>query len=154
MAIRQVVSGKSSNDVTLSREEVAELDASRFEVITTQRVKDERDRRAAQPFIFSGKKFQARTEDQKRINGAGTLALAAIIEGAKPGDYRWHGGEADFAWIAADNELVPMDAQTVMAFGQAAARWESAHVFAARALKNMVPIPADFRDDKYWPRSQ
>lgn len=122
--------------------------------VTKQEVNRERDRRAAQSFTFAGAAFQARPEDQKRINGAGTLALAAIVGGAQPGNLRWHGGDADFAWIGADNKLMAMDAHTVMAFGQAAARWESLHVFAARALKQMAPIPADFSDDKYWPRSQ
>jgi hypothetical protein len=35
--------------------------------------------------------------------------------------------------------------------GQAAAANESAHIFAARALKDMSPIPSDFSDDAYWP---
>jgi hypothetical protein len=54
-------------------------------------------------------------------------------------------------WIAGDNSSVPMDAQTVTSFGQTAAAWKSAHVFAARAIKDMRPIPADFTDDAYWP---
>lgn len=121
--------------------------------VTAADVNRERDRRAAMPFSFRGKMFQARIEDQKRINGAGTLAVAAIVAGAKPGDLRWHGGAVDFAWIASDNTLVTMDAHEVLAFGQAAARWESAHVFAARALKDATPIPTDFQDDGYWPRA-
>ncbi|WP_050518331.1 hypothetical protein [Pseudorhodobacter antarcticus] len=63
----------------------------------------------------------------------------------------WHGGESDFGWIALDNKIVPMDAQTVFAFGQAAARVESELVFIANWLKKQDPIPADFASGKYWP---
>lgn len=115
-------------------------------------VNDERDRRIFSGFVFQGVRFQSRLEDQKRIAGAGTLAVMAIVLGAKAGDYRWHGGDEDFSWIAEDNSLVKMDAQTVIAFGQAAANHESLHVFAARSLKELDPIPADFADDKYWPK--
>lgn len=80
------------------------------------------------------------------------VAVLAIGQGALPGNLRWHGGASDFGWIADDNSVVPMDAHTVVAFGQAAGSWESAHVFAAKALKdNPGGIPADFQDDKYWP---
>lgn len=122
--------------------------------VSPEQVNVERDRRAAAPFIFDGNRYQSRIEDQKRINGAGTLALAAIVNGAQPGDYRWHGEANDFVWITADNKLVAMDAHTVIRFGKAAARWESAHVFAARALKDMTDIPRNFADNVYWPVAQ
>lgn len=116
-------------------------------------VNAERDRRVAAGFSFDGKLFDSRPEDQKRINGASSLAhIALTVGGKQPGDLRWHDGAADFAWIAQDNTLVPMDAPTVLAFGAAAAAWESAHVLAARAIKNMDPIPAEFAtDDSLWP---
>jgi hypothetical protein len=44
-----------------------------------------------------------------------------------------------------------MDAQTVIAFGQAVAAMKSAHIFAARSLKDSDPIPADYTSDGYWP---
>ena len=31
-------------------------------------------------------------------------------------------------------------------------RHKQALIFAARALKDLDPIPADFADDSYWPR--
>lgn len=111
----------------------------------------ERDRRIHGGMIFAGKLFQTRVEDQKRIAGAGTLALAAMVQGVEPGDLRWHGGTSDFEWIAADNSVMAMDAQTVFGFGQRAATWERDHIFAARTLKSMEVIPADFVDDSYWP---
>lgn len=44
-----------------------------------------------------------------------------------------------------------MDAQTVVAFGKAAAERKQTLIFAARQLKDMQSIPADFTDDKWWP---
>ena len=118
--------------------------------VTADMVDRERDRRLVLDFTFNGVVFQRDAAAVKRINGAGTLALAAIIGGAQPGDLRWHGEDTDFAWIAKDNSLVTMDAQTTLAFGQAAAKVETLLVFAAKALKAMDPIPADYRDDAYW----
>lgn len=114
-------------------------------------VDSERDRRIAAGFTFGGVLYQSRPEDRENIMGAATAALGAMAAGALPDDLRWHGGDSDFLWIAADNSTHPMDAQTVFAFGQAALRHKQAHIFAARALKDADPIPADFVDDSYWP---
>lgn len=119
---------------------------------TADMVDRERDRRIEAGFMFGGKLFQSRVQDQKRISGAGTLALGAmVVLGAQAGNYRWHGGTEDFIWIAADNTTMVMDAQTMFTFGQAAAAWESQHVHAARALKDADPVPHDYMDDAYWP---
>ena len=119
--------------------------------VTADDVEAERDRRLQLDFTFNGVVFQRDTVAAKRINGAGTLALAAIVSGAQPGDYRWHGEDTDFEWIAKDNSLVKMDAQTVLAFGQAAAKVETRLVFASKALKAMEPIPADYAsNESYW----
>jgi hypothetical protein len=85
---------------------------------TPDHVDGERDRRVSSGFMFQGKLYQSRVEDQKRINGAGTLAAIAIMGGAQAGNLRWHGGTTDFVWIAGDNTLTPMDAQTVIGFRQ------------------------------------
>lgn len=111
----------------------------------------ERDRRLRGTLTFQGHVFGVDQVSLQRITGAATLAGFAIAAGAQPGNLRWHGGPADFGWIAADNTLVPMDAQTCFAFGQAAAAHEAAHVFAARALKDADPIPANWADDAWWP---
>lgn len=113
-------------------------------------VNAERDRRIDGQFTFNGKAYQSRPEDRENMAGAATSALAAIMKGAEPGDLRWHGGESDFTWISADNTLVPMDAPTMFALGQAAMEHKQRHIFAARALKDGDTIPADFADDKYW----
>lgn len=119
--------------------------------VTAAMVDAERERRLVQDFTFNGVVFQRDPAAVKRISGAGTLALAAIVGGAQPGDLRWHGEQTDFVWIAADNTLVPMDAHTMLAFGQAAAKVETALVFAAKALKAMDPIPADYAtNEAYW----
>lgn len=87
----------------------------------------------------------------KNIAGAGTLALAAIIAGAQPGDLRWADPASDFRWIAMDNTSVEMDAHTCLAFAKTAAVWKTRHIYAARALKDMSPIPADYASDSRWP---
>jgi len=116
-----------------------------------QAVNAERDRRIALGFLFNGQMFDSRPEDQKRIAGASQLAFMAMIAGAPEGYLHWHQGEEPFAWITQDNGLVTMDAQTVVALGRVAARWESLHIFAARALKDMDLLPEDFTSDAYWP---
>lgn len=111
----------------------------------------ERDLRMRGVFSFNGTVFNCDADSLQRITGAGTLAGFAIAAGAQAGDLFWHGGESPFAWIAADNSIVTMDAQTAFAFGQAAARNETLHIFAAKAIKDMDPIPTDYTADFYWP---
>jgi hypothetical protein len=115
-------------------------------------VDEERDQRIAAGFQFSEKTIQFRVSDRENINGAGTLAALAMMAGAQPGNYKWHGGEEDFAWITADNSLLRLDAFETVNLGKAAAAWKSAHIFAARKLKDQETIPEDYKDDKYWPQ--
>jgi hypothetical protein len=111
----------------------------------------ERDRRTNAGFMFGGKLYQFDPSSKARITGAATLAKFAVMNGAQPGDLRWFNPAADFTWIAADNSLNAMDAQTCSAFGDAASIHEQRHIFAARALKNMNPIPSDYTNPIYWP---
>ena len=111
----------------------------------------ERDDRINAGFMFDGVLYQSRPEDRENLSGAATNALSAIMAGATVGDYLWHGGSTDFVWIAADNSLHPMDAQTMFALGQAAMAHKQAHIFAARAIKDMDPLPEDVSDDALWP---
>lgn len=131
-------------------EELA-VDAEQNRIRLTNEINIHRDRLIARGFYFNNIKFDSRSEDQKRISGAGLLAFMAITQGAQPGNYLWHGGTEPFAWIAQDNSIVEMDAYTVVAFGKAAAEHERAHIFAARELKDMNPIPTDYADSIYWP---
>ncbi len=113
-------------------------------------VNAERDRRLAADFEFQGKLYQRDTVSLQRITGAATLAGFAIASGAQPGNLRWANPESDFGWIASDNTITPMDAQTCFAFGQAAAAVETQLIFRAKELRNMDPIPSDYTDDKWW----
>ncbi|SOC47638.1 uncharacterized protein DUF4376 [Rhizobium subbaraonis] len=115
------------------------------------RVNAERDRRIVAGLVFGGVLYQTRDQDRENIAGAGALAIAAIMNGAQPADYRWHGGDTDFTWIAADNSLHVMDAPTLIAFGNAVVNHKAALIHAARLIKDMNPIPADFAEDSYWP---
>ncbi|WP_099867832.1 DUF4376 domain-containing protein [Pararhizobium haloflavum] len=120
--------------------------------VTADQVDAERDRRIDAGFAFNGVHYQSAPKDRENIAGAATAALGAMMAGVQPGDLRWHGGGDDFRWIAADNTEHDMDAQTTFAFGQEAMRHKQAHIFAARVLKDMDPIPADYAtNEAYWP---
>lgn len=118
---------------------------------TAAMVDAERDRRLRGIAVFGTRSFQVDELSLIRISGAGSLALGAMIAGAAVGNLRWHGGPTDFTWTDADNTPVVMDAQTMFAFAQTIALREAAHVLAARTLKDLTPIPADFAADSYWP---
>lgn len=132
--------------------EEAEQLLQRLHVPTSISVDAERDRRIEAGIEFLGVRFQSRGTDRENITGAAQLGFMAIVSGAQPGDLRWSNPNQDFAWIASDNRLIPMDAQTVVAFGKVAAERKQALIYAGRQLKDMQSIPADFTDDKWWPR--
>ena len=119
--------------------------------ISPDQVDAERDRRIDAGFTFNGKAYQTRQTDRENIAGAAQIAFMAIVGGAEAGNLRWADPDSDYVWIASDNSLVPMDAQTVVELGRAAAAEKQALIFAARTLKDMDPIPADYTDDKWWP---
>ena len=127
------------------------VDPARARLAQEAAINAERDRRLHLDFTFQGVAFQRDPVSIARITGAATLAGFAIGNGAQPGDLLWHGGDQPFVWIASDNSLVPMDAQTAFAFGAECAAVETRVVFAARALRDAEPIPVDFADDQYWP---
>lgn len=116
-------------------------------------INEHRDRLISDGFWFKNIKFDSRPEDQKRISGASLLAFMAISQGAQPSDYLWHGGSEAFSWIAQDNSTINMDAFDLIEFGKTAAEHERAHIFAARHLKDMDPIPEDYNNTAYWPTS-
>jgi hypothetical protein len=117
---------------------------------TSNDVNSERDRRL-KLFTFADKVYDFDADSQQNIAGAYSLALAAVINGAQPNDLRWIDSDQDFAWIAHDNSLVTMDAQTCLAFGQAAASWKADHIRTARSIKDLAPIPIDYAEDSRWP---
>lgn len=117
----------------------------------------ERDRRISAGFEFQGVRYQSRLPtanhpgDWDVFSGKALEAFIAVMNGAQPGDLRWSDPGADFAWIAADNSRVPMDAQTVIELCKAASVHRSKNTFAGSDLKAMQPIPQDYTDDKWWP---
>ncbi len=107
----------------------------------------ERERRTDAGFTFAGPCLSVRAADRENIAGAATAALGAMMAGAEAVTCAGRRRQR-FRLIAADNELVPMDAQTAFAFGQAAMAHKSRLIFQARALKDARPIPTDFTDDR------
>lgn len=107
----------------------------------------ETSRRLSLPFTFNGKLYDRDPTSLQRITGAGSLAGFAVASGSQVGDYRWHGGSTDFSWIANDNSINLMDAQTMFTFSKAAAAVESHLIFRGRSLKdNPVPIQQVYLD--------
>lgn len=109
------------------------------------------DRRIAGRFFFQGVRFDFDADSRQKISGGAQWAALVKQGGAQAGDFLWWGGPAPFVWFAADNAPIEMDADTVIAFGIAAARHVTAHTYAARLLKAMAEVPADFAADQYWP---
>lgn len=153
--MKKIVNGESMD---MSPEEIAEFQAVFSHLAPSPAdVDGERDRRIDAGFVFEGNHFQSRSEDRENIAGAKSAATDAIALGALAGDFSWRqlldpAAPAVFRFIAADNVEIPMDAQTTVRFGYAALAHKEAHIFHARSLKNMEPIPADFATNTaYWP---
>jgi hypothetical protein len=124
--------------------------------ITAKHVDFERDRRIDAGFVFDGVLYQSDESSRENIAGAKSAASDAIALGALAGDFGWQrlldpDATETFQWIATDNSLHSMDAQTVVRFGYAAMAHKQAMIFKARAIKAMDPIPADYAtNDAYW----
>lgn len=118
--------------------------------VTPTSVDTERDRRIYGGIKFNGVLFQSRAVDRENVASAAQLALMAINNGAQKGDLRWLDPDSDFCWIASDNSLVPMDAQTVFEFGRLFSLRKQHLIFAGRKLKSLNPIPPDYADNKWW----
>lgn len=124
--------------------------------IPTTHVDRERDRRIDAGFVFDGVLYQSDESSRENIGGAKSVASDAIALGALAGDFGWQrlldpDATETFQWIATDNSLHSMDAQTVVRFGYAAMAHKQDMIFKARSLKAMDPIPADFAtNDAYW----
>ena len=121
--------------------------AEEAKALFAQHVNAYRDERILGGFDYMGHTFDSDANAQKRISAA---TLLAVISNGAPGDYRWHGGDTDFVWITQDNQQVPMDAPQMIMFGKTAAEWERKNIFAARALKDMDPIPDNWKDEAFW----
>ena len=123
--------------------------ATELQVIIDE-VRAERDRRLNADFEFQGKMYQRDPRSLSRITGAATLAGFAIGAGAPEGYLRWANPARDFGWIASDDTVALMDAQTCFAFGQLAASVESGIIFSAAVIRAMQPVPRDYAEDEWW----
>lgn len=120
---------------------------------TKEQVDGERDRRTAETFKFKNRLYQLRPQDIQNISGAALAATIAIINGTQSGDLRWSDPDADFEWIATNNNTVPMDAQTVVEFANAAMAHRSRLIFKARSIKDLLSETGealDLSDDALW----
>lgn len=138
--------GAERPDWSLIAAKIAELSMPNSEDVDS-----ERDRRMA-TFTFSGVSYDFDAQSRALIDKARVSATNYIfVHGPQPGNLRWADASVDFGWIAADNTFHTMDAEACVSFGTSAAAWEGRHVLAARALKNMTPIPEDYAAAKWWP---
>lgn len=110
----------------------------------------ERDRRINGGFTFDGRNYDSDGDSRQSIAENGNLAGMAIINKVAHGTLDWLIDGEDFGWIDHDNNFVPMDAFTMVDLARAAAAHKSALVMAARRLKDLEEIPADYADDKHW----
>lgn len=122
-------------------------------------VDDEWSRRVFGEFVFQGETYHADRDSVDNIIGAASMARAAMSEGVQAGNLYWHCPDPSsppenavpFAWKSKSNGLIPMDAPTVEALAKALFAHKHSHFLAARALKEMDPIPSDYTSDTYWP---
>ena len=111
----------------------------------------ERNKRISSGIPFNGKVYDFDQMGKDNITGAASLAKFALFAGAGEGNFRWANPDVDFTWITQDNSKVALDAPTMSKLGDVAAGWTTKHIYAARALKDMNPIPLDYTADEYWP---
>lgn len=101
----------------------------------------ERDTRLDAGIMFGGKKFQTDPASRERIAGATQMSTTAIlIDQVSTGNLRWAVPDTDFAWIAENNERVPMDAQTMNAFGNAVGSRHTSIMLFARTVKDQIDV--------------
>lgn len=110
----------------------------------------ERDARIDGGFTFGAHTYQSRPSDRENVMGAAQLALAYLGSGGDPLSLRWANPDADFVWIAADNQAVPLTAADVVALFQAGVAFKSALTFYARAMKDAVIEAEDDPSSVQW----
>lgn len=134
------------------RTEVSEPPPTAAEIC--REIDNERDTRIDGGFTFGANTYQSRPSDRENVMGAAQLALAYLGADGDPSSLRWANPDADFVWIAADNQTVPLTAADVVALLQAGVAFKSALTFYARAMKDAViaaedPSSVPWRDN--WP---
>ncbi|RIY00228.1 DUF4376 domain-containing protein [Aureimonas flava] len=126
---------------------------------TADEVEAEKVRRIEIGFPFMGKTIQSRQEDRENIAGAKSAAQDAKLLGAEPGELSWQKrldtdkGAEIFAWITADNSLLQLDADAMIAMGYAAMLHKQRLIFVAKGIKDRVAAGeriADVTADALW----
>lgn len=103
-----------------------------------------RDQRIAGGFDFNGYRIQSRASDRENIANLGLDARDAVAAGAEVGDYFWHPQfPQGFAFITADNEIVPLDAHQMVALRDRGIEFKAGQTFYGRGLKDQVDAAAD-----------
>jgi len=97
-----------------------------------------RDHHIADGMMFQGHPYQTRQQDRENVAGASQLATLWLVNGGDPNTLRWADPNQDFVWIDANNDLQPMSASTVIAFGKALAAFKSDCIFHALTLKQTI----------------
>lgn len=100
--------------------------------------------------MFEGTRYQIRQRDRAFITSIVALASAAVQLGSEDGDLRWHYADRDFAWIAGNNSLVPMDARTALRLAQAALAAMDELTLIARSVKDRIAAGEKVRSSEMW----
>lgn len=142
MTLQKIVNGKlvdtPPDEIAASTPSLDQLKNRKKDAVN--RIRDER---LVSDFAFNGVVYQADERSQERLDRARASALAAIIGGAQVGNYRWHGEDVDFFWIAKDNSRIDMDAHTTLAFGNAVVAREGLLISAGDSLKKTIDAASD-----------
>jgi hypothetical protein len=149
MAAHQTVTSREiqiSNGKALEVYTVEDKPLEQYKEERRAEVNTLRDEKMISDFTYDSVVYQADDLSQARLDRARASALAAIVGGAQPGDYRWHGQAQDFFWIAKDNSLNVMDAQTTLAFGNAMVAREGMLIAAGTAIKSAIDACATVQE--------
>ena len=92
---------------------------------------------------FNGVVYQIDDSSLVRVTAMGADAKFSVLAGAVAGNLRWADPNTDFGWIALDNTIHTMDAQTMSAFAETAKSWVLRNTLYARALKTSILNTAD-----------
>lgn len=119
--------------------------------INSEVIDQERNKRIDYGFTWNGNVIQADADSRENISGASAAAIAYLASGGDPNTVFWTSPTTPFAWITRDNQIITLTALQMIDMGNTALSHKKNHIFSARVLKDMVPIPEDYYDDKYWP---
>jgi hypothetical protein len=101
-------------------------------------------------FTHNGVEYWFDGESQADIAAAGLFAYTAMASKVKAGNLKWLDPQCEFAWPAANGQLIPMDAKSCYEFARAAQAYKCRMQTRAAQLKSMSPIPGNYRDASRW----